>query len=185
MATASRVQRRAGPLLAAALLALGGCDYRLYSYRASGRVLDQKGAPLGGVRVGMCAPEDIGQTTPRPASVRGPSTAPAGAHDEFLIRDSAVSDQGGFYKLTFTAGLDKHQWLVTHQAPELPVVYLWVRAGQQWNVLPVAVPAECQRETFPEGRAVRVPDAVFPQRDVNGSNRGVPATTQGAAVGGK
>lgn len=150
-------------VLSASLVALAGCDFAPYSYSATGRVLDSTGMPLKEVRVCVYAPEaPEGEPTPRPFVHAVPTTLPSWVNDQFLMERSVICDQYGVYRLTFHAGLDRHEWFCIHEAPQLPVVYVFVKAGLTWRSVLLNLSPDSQEKTYPEGRVINVPDAVFP-----------------------
>ena len=147
----------------ASLLSLTGCDFRPYSYTANGRVLDGRGMPLRKVRVCLYAPDTQGLPSPRPFVHVVPSTLPSWVNDQFLEERSVICDQYGAYKLTFHDGLDEHRCFLTHEAPEEIAVYVFVKTGLKWRSVLLDLSPDSQHDTYPEGRFINVPDAVFPQ----------------------
>ena len=157
-------------VLSASLTALVGCDFAPYSYSATGRVLDRTGMPLKEVRVCVYAPESAdGTPTPRPFVHAVPTTLPSWVNDQFLMERSVISDQYGVYRLTFHAGLDRHEWFCIHEAPQIAAVYVFIKTGLTWRSVHLDLSSDCQEKTYPEGRVVNLPDAVFrqlPDRDL-------------------
>lgn len=161
------MQRWALLVLAAPLIALAGCDFAPYSYSATGRVLDSTGTPLKEVRVCVYAPgapED--EPTPRPFGRIVATTLPSWVDDQFLMERSVICDQYGVYRLTFHAGLDRHEWFCIHEAPQISEVYVFAKAGLVWRSVHLNLSSESQEKTFPEGRIVSLPDAVFPEIEI-------------------
>ncbi len=151
-------------IAAATLCCVAGCDFSPFSYAATGRVLDDTGAPLKEVRVCLFRGSDPTDSSYPGAFVHaGPTTLPAYVDDRFLSERSVICDQFGVYHATFSDGLDRHEWFCIHKAPEEPAVYVFVKPRLEWHWVFVELSYDSQRKTFPEGRVINVPDAVFPR----------------------
>jgi hypothetical protein len=151
----------------ATLLSLAGCDFTPYSYTATGRVLDSRGMPLKEVRVCLYAPDTPGLPSPRPFVHVVPSALPSWVNDQFLEERSVICDQYGVYKLTFHDGLDEHYCFLTHEAPQEIAAYVFVKTGLQWQSVLLDLSPDSQQETYSGGRFINMPDAVFPQSELN------------------
>jgi hypothetical protein len=155
-------------VMAILVLRIGGCDYHVYTYDASGAVRYSNGRPAAGMNILMDGPmwNPSGERSVRPSE---PDSFRASA--DYIQRHTVTTDgMGRFRDAYFIAGPLFPGYKDPGPAPELPEVYLWTFQDGHWISHTVEVNTSSQKDTYRAGRHIDVPPltlAIPPTRPVS------------------